>query len=94
MVLTNAQIDAFFTNANQMALPAATATKLAEEGISGPADLPEFDNKAMSQIADNLHRPGGRIVDPNDAMSTIPTPPFVFGAKSQQRLNVACSIVC
>ena len=93
MVLTTTQITAFFTNANQMALPAATVTKLAEEGILSPADLSEFDEKAMGQIADNLRRPGGRVVDPNDPNATIPTPPFVFGAKSQQRLNCACKAV-
>ena len=93
MVLTNAQILAFFTNANQMALPIATVTKLAEEGILSPSDLSEFDEKAMGQIADNLRRPGGRIVDPNDPAATIATPPFVFGAKSQQRLNCACKCV-
>ena len=32
-------------------------------------------------------------MDPNDPTANIPTPPYVFGAKSQQRLNVTCSIV-
>ena len=80
MVLTNAQIVSFFTNADQMARRPATATKLADEGIIGPSDLSEFDKKSMAQIADNLCRPGGRVVDPNDPTATIPTPPYVFGA--------------
>ena len=65
-----------------MALPPATVTKLAEEGILSPTYLSELDDKTMSQTADNLRRPGGQVVDPNNPNSTIPTPPFVFGAKS------------
>ena len=45
---------------------------------------------------DNLRCPGGRVPDPNPAAqagSTIPTPPFVFGAKTQRRIAVACDLV-
>ena len=80
MVLTNVQILAFFTNANQMALPPATVTKLAEKGILSPANLSEFKFKAMSRIANSLPRPGGWVIDTNDLNATIPTPPFLFGA--------------
>ena len=93
MVLTNNQRTAFFENASQMALPHATVVQLVNEGIDEPADLIEFDKSSISLIADNLRRPGGRVIDPNDPGSTIPTPPFIFGAKSQQRLNVACSMI-
>ena len=65
-----------------MALPTGVVLKLKEEGILLPADLFMFDKKLISQIEDNLHRPGGRIVDPNDASATIATGLFVFGAKS------------
>ena len=58
-VLTNAQILALFINTNQMTLSATTVTKLAEEGILSPTYLSEFDDKTMSQTADNLRRPGG-----------------------------------
>ena len=47
-------------------------------------------------MADNLRRPGGRVPDPNPAVqpgSTIPTPPFVFGAMSQGHIAVACNLV-
>ena len=40
--------------------------------------------------------PGGRVPDPNPGAppgATIPTPPFVFGAKSQKRIAVACVLV-
>ena len=89
MVLTNAQTTAFFENASQMAIPHATVLKLNNEGIETPMDLSEFDKTSICQIADNLRRPGGRVTDPDDPDLTIPTPPFVFGAKSQQRLLVA-----
>jgi hypothetical protein len=63
-------------------------------------DLVNFDKTAIQQIADNLRQPGGRIADPNAgapggllAGATILMPPFVFGAKSQKRLLVACEIV-
>ena len=93
MVFTNTQKTAFFENASQMALPHATVVQLANEGISEPSDLSEFDKSSISLVADNLRRPGGRVVDPNDPGATIPTPPFIIGAKSQQRLNIACSMI-
>ena len=55
-------------------------------GISGVDDLADFDKDSLKQLADNLRRPGGCIPDPNPAAvagATIPTPAFVFGAKSQ-----------
>ena len=39
----------------------------------------------------------GRVPDPNPTVAAgtmIPTPAFVFGAKSQARLSVACDLVC
>ena len=93
MVLTNNKRTAFFENASQMAIPHATVVQLVNEGIIEPSDLVEFDKSSINQIADNLRRPGGRAVDPNDPWATIPAPPFIFGAKSQQRLNVACSMI-
>ena len=73
MVPTDAQIEAFMKDANLMALPTTTATKLREEDISNPADLLEFETKSMFQIANNLCRSGGSIVDLNDATTTILT---------------------
>ena len=96
MVLTANQTTAFFENADQMALPRATVVQLQTEGILAVADLADFDKDTLSQISENLRRPGGRIPDPSplaNAGATIPTPPFVFGAKSQMRLKVACDLV-
>ena len=47
-------------------------------------------------MADNLRHPGGCVPDPNPgapASATIPTPPFIFGAKSQKHIAIACNLV-
>ena len=96
MVLTAGQTTAFLENANQMALPHRTVLQLQHEGILTVGDLQDFDKECLSQIAETLRRPGGRIPDPNIGAvvgTTIPTPPFVFGAKSQMRLRVACDLI-
>ena len=93
MVLTVAQTTAFFEAADQMGIPHETRVQMEEEGIVTVEDLAEFDKDGLQRVADNLRRPGGRIPDPDNAGQTIPTPPFVFGAKSQMRLAVACDLV-
>ncbi len=89
MVLTAAQITAFFQQPGQMAIPPATRTQLREEGIDTVLDLADFDKDTLKQVADNLRRPGGRVPEPDPgaaAGATIPTPTSVFGSKSQMRL--------
>ena len=79
-----------------MSIPHATVVQLQQEGITAVSDLADFDQSSLQQLADNLRRPGGRVPNPDpgaDAGATIPTPPFVFGAKSQKRLLVACDLV-
>ena len=83
-----------------MAIPARTRVQLATEGINHPDDLLEFKSDGLKQIAENMRRPTGRIPDPNAGQpggpplgTTISTPPFVLGAKSQQRLIAAADIV-
>ena len=91
-----AQTTAFFEHNNQMRIPHATVLQFQLEGISCVDDLADFDKVSLQQLADNLHCPGGCIPDPNPAAvagATIPTPGFVFGAKSQARLSVACELV-
>ena len=95
MVLTAAQTTSFFENADQMGVEHATVVQLALEGIQTVDDLADFDKEALQQLADNLRRPGGRVPNPDPgaaAGSTIPTPAFVFGAKSQKRLGIACEL--
>jgi hypothetical protein len=79
-MLTGLQTTQFFEGADQMAIPNATVVELVNEGISLVDDLSEFDKDTIGQIAYNLRRP------PNGA-------PFVFGAKSQKRLIVACELI-
>ena len=96
MVLTAAQTTTFFKHAKQMGIPHATVMQLQSEGITLVADLADFDKDSLQQLVDNLRCPGGHVLDPNPVAppgSTIPTPPFVFGAKSQKQITVACDLV-
>ena len=96
MVLTTAQTTSFFENVDQMGVQHATVVQLALEGIQTVDDLADFDKEALQRLADNLRHPGGRIPNPDPggaAGSTIPTPAFVFGAKSQKCLGIACELV-
>jgi hypothetical protein len=70
--------------------------QLRDEGIMTVDELIDFDKITVVQIAANLRRPAGRVADPNPGAADgamVPTPPFVFGAKSQQRLVVAAQLV-
>ena len=96
MVLTAAQMTAFFEHADQMGIPHVTVVQLQAEGITSVSDLADFNKESLQQLADNLRHPGGCVPDPNPAAqpgSTIPTPPFVFGAKSQRCIAVVCNLV-
>ena len=81
MVLTAAQVTAFFTKANKMAIPAATYAQLQVEGITSVDDLAEFNDGDLKQPAGNLRRPGGGGL------------PLVFGMKAQSHLKVTCALV-
>jgi hypothetical protein len=63
-----------------MAIRNATVIELVNESINTVDDLLEFDKDTIGQIAYNLRQP------PAGA-------PLVFGAKSQNRLIVACELV-
>jgi predicted RecB family nuclease len=95
MPLTVEQTTAFFEQDAQMGIPNETVVQLQQEGITTVDDLVDFDKDTIEQIAANLRRPAGRIPDPNPAAApgaTIPTPSFVFGAKSQKRLITASTL--
>jgi hypothetical protein len=71
MVFTIAQTTAFFRD---------TRVQLVNKGIEGVQDLSDFDKDTLTQVADNLQQPGGRIAnpDPNAPLgATIAQPPFV-----------------
>jgi hypothetical protein len=73
-----------------------TVLQLQQKGIASVDDLSEFHKETIEQLAANLRRPTGRILDPNPAAAqgaTIATPPFKFGVKSQQRLIIATKII-
>jgi hypothetical protein len=96
MPSTAAQTAAFFEQDGQMGIPHAAVIQLQQEGITIVDDLIDFDKDTIEQIAANLRRPAGRIPDPNPNIApgaTIPTPPFVFGAKSQKRLVTAAQLL-
>eukprot|EP00957_Ditylum_brightwellii_P153374 11673457-Ditylum_brightwellii.AAC.1 len=79
-----------------MNIPHATVVQLVSKGSNAVGDVADFDKSSIKQIAENLRRPAGRILDPTPGAApgaTIPTPSFTFGAKSQQRLLVACELV-
>ena len=79
MPLTNAQNNAFFTEAAQMGINNATMAILNNEGISLVSDLDEFEKEDLEQIAKNIWAPGAGAVN--------------LGAKSLKRLIVACDLV-
>ena len=96
MVLTAAQTTAFFESPDQLGIPHETMVQIQREGILAVADLADFENQELQQLADNLRKLGGRISDPNPnaaAGATIPTQAFTYGAISQKRLTVACDLV-
>ena len=84
MPLTAGQTTSFFTNAGQMALVAATRNQIQVEGITQVEDLAELDDKSFDQLVANLRKPAGRVPDPANPGSTMPTPAFSFGVKSQK----------
>ena len=96
MVLTAGQQAAFFEDEDQMGIPAATRVRLVEEGIVDMQSLEEFNKESLDEVVKNLRSPPGRVPNPDPgapAGSTIPTPPFVIGARSLMRLKVATDIV-
>ena len=78
MVLTNAQTQAFFSEAAQMGLEAATIAFLTTEGISTVNDLAEFSKDDIDNLAKSIRGdPAG----------------VVFGIKSQKRLIVSSNLI-
>ena len=89
MAFTNDQVRAFFEDADQMAIPAATRPGLDMEGITCVEDLENFTEDDLEQVAQNLRKPAGLMRDPNNWARRVPKAPYVLGAKSLKRLKVA-----
>ena len=79
-----------------MGVQHATVVQLALEGIQAVDDLADFDKVALRELVDNLWHPGGIVPNSNPGAavgSTIPTPAFGFGGKSQKGLGIPCELV-
>jgi hypothetical protein len=64
MPITVAQNMAFFQEGDQMALTPETFLRLVHERIQTIADLLDFDEESLKQVASNLSRPSLCIPDP------------------------------
>ena len=92
--LTQQELQAFFTEARQMAIPLATVNGgLMQEGITTVEDLEEFNDDDLKAVRDNLKKPSGTVPDPNDNNLRIPAPAYVIGAKSFKRIKIAAAAV-
>jgi hypothetical protein len=78
-----------------MGIPHATVIQLVAEGIDKVQDLAEFYRDTLTQVANNICLPGGRIPNPDPAAPAGATiaQPLVFGTKAQTRLLAACDLV-
>ena len=91
MVLTAAQTADFFRI--QMRIAATTVTEMATMGITDVGDLDDYDDDLIDDVKSDLRRPGGLMVDPNDAARQVPRTPFILTPVSCQRLKVAAAAV-
>lgn len=80
MVLTVAQINAFFTEPAQMDVPAATLLHINGEGIREPEDLVNFTDEEIDTVERSCRRPPGGVA-------------LQFGAQSGKRLKMAAKLV-
>ena len=104
MVFTGAENIILFESNDQIYTPNTTAVQLVKEGISEATELIDFNKDTLQNIADNIFCPGGNFPDPNHIapapftvsphpVTTITTPPFVFGTKYQKTLLLACDLI-
>ena len=81
MVLFVAQATSIYDDAAQMAIPHATVVQLQTEGITTVDDLEDSNEDNIDRVLSNLRRPPGGVGA------------FMFGAKSQKRLLIACHLI-
>ena len=58
IVLTVAQVTAFFEGSSQIAMPHNARVQLQSEGMKYPGDLIDFTKESMAVSSPNLKRPG------------------------------------
>ena len=91
----NMQLDAFFTNAPQMALPPNVRRRLQDEGLVLISDFNEFKKDQLEQAFKNMRIPiPGIPAVVNDAGVELvpavpPIPPCLASARCALRLNIA-----
>eukprot|EP00957_Ditylum_brightwellii_P072254 5492416-Ditylum_brightwellii.AAC.1 len=95
--LTKEQTNSFFTSSRQIEVSKETLAQLGQEGIKKVKDLVEFSKDILKQVAENLKRLGGRTKNPdkekgNNNPSTIPQTPYLFGVRTQKRLQEALEL--
>jgi len=93
MVLTGAQVTAFFEDPDQCGLENRTRVlSLDAEGISTIDDLAEWEDEDWDQWARNCKRPD-KIEDPANPGQLIDTVPYPLSVKSLKRLKIASKLV-
>ena len=92
MPWTNTQITAFFTDNNQMGIPAHTINAMAAEGLATVDDLAEFGKDEFKTMVEIFRNPP-LVPDPANAQNLIRQNPFQLGARSLKRLRVAAQAV-
>ena len=93
MVLTGAQITAFFEHADQIGLTNRTRVSyLLAERIDTIDDLGEWDDDDWDQWASNCKHPD-KTQDPNDATLLLATVSYSLSVKSLKRLKLASKLV-
>eukprot|EP00957_Ditylum_brightwellii_P128860 9829842-Ditylum_brightwellii.AAC.1 len=95
--LTKDQTTFFFTNTKQMEMMKETLTQLSLEGIKKVEDLAEFRKDNWKQVTENLKHSRSRMknldkVHGNKNPSTIPQTPYLFGVRTQKRLQEASEL--
>ena len=65
------------------------ANAVIDQGLQSMDDFAEFDRDAMRSLCNAVRKPGGTIVDPNDATRVIPNPGHSIPSLCESRLILA-----
>ena len=73
--------------------PTARRIAIQDEGLTTIDDLVDFDDDEIKILCQSVRKPGGSIVDPNDATRTrtIPDPGFKIPSVCEKRLKLAAN---
>eukprot|EP00957_Ditylum_brightwellii_P208250 15356484-Ditylum_brightwellii.AAC.1 len=96
--LNKEQTNTFFMSCRQMEVLKETLVQLGQEGTKKIKDLTECSKDNWKQVAENLKRLGGQMKNPdkekdNDNPSTIPQTLYLFGVRTQKRLQEASELM-